>query len=68
MPGGRRLRDFFLGRANPPAGESDIEDLMREIGDTDGLDIEEIARSCVKGQARVWERIEEMMRREGRDE
>jgi hypothetical protein len=61
-----RLRDFFDGRKGPPPRGSDIDDLMREIEAMDEIDPEEIARLCRRGQARVWERIEEIMRDEGR--
>jgi HEPN domain-containing protein len=61
-----RLRDFFDGKKGQPPKGSDLDDLMREIGEMDDVDPEEMARLCRRGQARVLERIEEIMREEGK--
>jgi len=68
MPGRLRLRDFFDGRKVPPpkGAGPEIEELMREVADMEGPDPEEVVRLCRRGQARVCERIDEIMRDEGR--
>ena len=67
MPRRVRLRDYFGGRREPPrSGGSDPAELMREVEAAENLDPGEVVRLCRQGQVRVWERIEETVREEGR--
>ena len=66
-----RLRDFFARRAAPPetgAGAPSYEndELIRMVCDGDEPDVEDVARTCGRSQARLWDRIEdEFLREEG---
>jgi hypothetical protein len=67
MPRGLRLRDYLAGRTGPPphSRDAEVEDLIRRIEAMDEVDVEEIARLCACSHARVWERVETILREEG---